>query len=330
MYQTNPLTYPAVTVLISTRNRGDSIVASIRSIMENDYPRFNLIIVDQSENNLTKKVVEPFLSDCRIQYIRTHTRGLGVSHNLGISISDTEIIAITDDDCVVSTNWISEIVKALNSDEQIGLVFGRVDAYNYDRKRGYVPVFDLDKTILLQNINADLHLGLGIGASMALRKKVWELVKGFDETLGPGSPFGSLEDRDFAIRVLLANYFVYYTTDVRVVHYGFRRSKELRKLAFEDWLGFGASYAKYLKCGHPSISRYMLVNMWLEQAVVRALKTSINDNRISKITPVFSFWLGFVIGIFSKVDYSSGRFVSEQPFPNLVHSLAIQAINKFT
>src|SRR5437868_11487407 len=87
---------PPVTVVVATRNRGDSVVMAIKSILSNDYPDFELLIVDQSENDLTEKAVRPYLTDPRFGYLKTASHGLGVSHNLGISQAKAEIIAITD------------------------------------------------------------------------------------------------------------------------------------------------------------------------------------------------------------------------------------------
>jgi GT2 family glycosyltransferase len=319
-----------VSVIVATRNRGNSIIATIKSILQNQYPFFELLIIDQSENDLTQKAIQPFLSDRRIRYFKTNTRGLGISHNLGVNLALNEIIALTDDDCTVSPNWISTIIEAFKINDRIGIVFGKVLSSKYNHKAGYIPVFERNEATLLQNIKSNLFLGLGIGASLALRKSVWLLVKGFDEMLGPGSPLGSLEDRDFAIRVLLAGYFVYYTPKVIVVHYGFRPNKLLPKQAFEDWLGFGANYAKYLKCGHWSITYYMVGQMWLGQAVKKLLFCLITERRIGYVTPVVSFWLGFLVGLFSKLDYTSLRFAEKQKIPRYLHANVSQFLNRFT
>jgi len=57
---------PAITVVIPTRDRGDSILLPIRTLLENDYDRFEVRIVDQSESNATATSVAPFLVDPRV------------------------------------------------------------------------------------------------------------------------------------------------------------------------------------------------------------------------------------------------------------------------
>lgn len=144
---------------------------------------------------------------------------------------------------------------------------------------------------------------------MGVRRSAWEAVQGFDEMLGPGAPLGSLEDRDIAIRMLAAGLAVSHVPGPRVVHSGFRFNRELRKMAFRDWLGFGSSYAKYLKCGHWEISRYMLGQMWWGQAVQRSLRRLRHERRLRNVTPVVSFWLGFIYGLLTRVNRRTGHFV---------------------
>ena len=51
---------PPVSVIVATRNRGDSIVNTVNSILANNYPNFELYVIDQSDDDLTEKAVEPF------------------------------------------------------------------------------------------------------------------------------------------------------------------------------------------------------------------------------------------------------------------------------
>src|SRR6476646_6072108 len=90
-----------VTVVIPTRNRGDSVVRTIRTTLLNGYPDLELIVVDQSDDNRTEISLQPLLSERHISYIRTTTRGLSAALNVGVALAQTGIIAITGDDCEV-------------------------------------------------------------------------------------------------------------------------------------------------------------------------------------------------------------------------------------
>ena len=130
-----------VTVVIPTRNRGDSVVRTIRTTLLNGYPDLELIVVDQSDDNRTEISLQPLLSDPRISCIRTTTRGLSAALNVGIALAQTEIIAITGDDCEVDKDWLKELVAAFAIDPRIGIVFGNVLPGPHDRSLGFIPAY---------------------------------------------------------------------------------------------------------------------------------------------------------------------------------------------
>lgn len=87
-------------------------------------------------------MVDQFRYDPRFHYLRSSTKGLGRGHNAAIALTQSELIAITDDDCVVPPNWLSAVVGVLAADERVGVVFGSVLPCDYDATTGYVPVFE--------------------------------------------------------------------------------------------------------------------------------------------------------------------------------------------
>jgi len=45
---------PPVTVVVSTRNRSEYILKTVQSVLLNDDPNFDVLVMDQSENDLTE------------------------------------------------------------------------------------------------------------------------------------------------------------------------------------------------------------------------------------------------------------------------------------
>jgi GT2 family glycosyltransferase len=308
----SPLSFPPISVVISTRNRGASIIAPVKSILSNNYPDFEVVVLDQSETGLTREALQPFMANPNFNYIHSSSRGLGIGHNLAVKQARNELIAITDDDCEVPPDWLERLAEAFSSDSRIGLVFGNVLASEYDILTGYIPVFERNQPRLLTSINDDLYQGLGIGACLGIKRSAWQSVEGFDEMLGPGSPFGSLEDRDMGIRLLLAGYYVYQTPTFSVIHSGFRNNEQLPVLAFQDWFGFGSCYAKYLKCGFFNLTDYFLIKMWFHRALLPSLRKLIKYHRIGSITPIFSFWVGFFISLLTPLDRTNSKFMNKK------------------
>src|SRR5690606_33229844 len=112
----------AVSVIICTRNRGDQITAAVRSVLASTFSHFEFLIIDQSTNNETEQAVASFAHDRRLRLVRSDTVGKGNALNLGLSLAQGEIIALTDDDCIVPRDWLGQIVDLFNENPQLGVV----------------------------------------------------------------------------------------------------------------------------------------------------------------------------------------------------------------
>ena len=117
---------PSVSVVISTRDKGDSVVATVRGILACEYPRFDVRIVDQSKDDRTEAALRPLCGDPRVVYLRSDTAGLSSGLNAGILGAQSEFVAITGDDCEIPRNWLAASATALQVDPRVGIVFGNV------------------------------------------------------------------------------------------------------------------------------------------------------------------------------------------------------------
>jgi GT2 family glycosyltransferase len=302
---------PPVSVVISTYNRGDSIIGTIQSILLNDYPHFKIIIVDQSENDLTETSLQPFLNNPSIHYIRTAMRGVSIGRNLGIANAENEFIAITDDDCETPKNWVSELANALIADSRIGIVFGNVLPGPHDHTAGFIPIYVRNNPFLARSIS-EKYRANGLAACMGLRRSVWQKLNGFDEMLG--WIFKGAEDVDFTVRTLMARYFVYETPKLWVVHHGFRNWKQGLTLIQNYSYGTGAMFAKYLKCGYWSVARFLLHLTWRwgfgrSQMPDGLLIPAGLGNRPYQLLRLAAFAKGFLAGVIKPVDRTTGHYV---------------------
>jgi GT2 family glycosyltransferase len=250
-----------VSVVIGTRNHGDSIAVTLETILANDYRAFDVTVVDQSTNDQTQVSVAPFLRDPRVCYIRTPTRGLARGQNIGIAAARGELIAITDDDCRAPSSWVRNIVDAFEMDSQIGVVLGNVLAAPYDPRAGFTQCYIRAEPFLAHRVS-EKHRVEGIGANMACRRRVWQALNGLDEMLGAGTPLYAAEETDFIIRALLLGYFVYETPNVFVTHHGFRTWDTGNSLIQGYICGLTAMYVKYLKCARWSALLPLLHQTW--------------------------------------------------------------------
>src|SRR5690606_30739416 len=88
-----------VTVVIPTYNRAKFITRAIDSILKQTTPNWKLLIVDDGSKDKTKEVVECYLQDPRIRYVRLNkNKGVCYALNHALSLVDTKYFSQLDAD----------------------------------------------------------------------------------------------------------------------------------------------------------------------------------------------------------------------------------------
>jgi GT2 family glycosyltransferase len=289
-----------VSVLVCTRNRPESLLRTVRSILADAAPDFELLVMDQSDGHESEQALAEFASDPRLRYTRTRARGKGASLNHGLRLARGAVVACTDDDCVASPGWSRAMAAAMERHPRVAVVFCNVVPEPYDTSTGYVPAYQRTTERVLSSV-ADAKRGLGLGAGMALRREVVLSFGGFDEAFGPGARFCSGDDWDISLRALLHGWQVYDTPAVSVLHYGFRSWAEGRVHARRDWIAIGALCAKPIRAGHLSGLRLAAWQFGVE-AVWPPVRDLLRFRRPSGLSRIAGFALGFRDGLLTAVD----------------------------
>lgn len=183
---TEPIT--SISVIIPARNEALNIEACIHSILANDYPRykFEVIVVDDHSEDNTAALVEAF-GDRRVRLIRLADLLDGQRLNAykkkalttGIELSNGELIVTTDADCIVSSQWLSNIATIYQKENPV-MVIGPVDFIKNGR---LVEVFQSLDFMTMQGITGAVNrLKLGNmcnGANLAFSKAAFQQVGGY-------------------------------------------------------------------------------------------------------------------------------------------------------
>jgi glycosyltransferase involved in cell wall biosynthesis len=89
---------PKVSVIIPTYNRKKLVVRAIKSVINQTYRNWELIIVDDGSTDNTKEAIKPFLENKKIKYFYQKNKGVCAARNLGIQKAKGEYIALLDSD----------------------------------------------------------------------------------------------------------------------------------------------------------------------------------------------------------------------------------------
>jgi glycosyltransferase involved in cell wall biosynthesis len=114
---------PTVSIIIPAYNNATYLTEAIQSVLDQTYPHFELIVVNDASPDHTSKVVRQF-NDPRIRYlIHEQNRGLSAARNTGIRASRGELVALLDGDDLFHPRKLREHVDFLEKHPEIGVSY---------------------------------------------------------------------------------------------------------------------------------------------------------------------------------------------------------------
>ncbi len=179
--------YPSLSIIVPVLNMAKTIRSTLESLVKLEYPESSLeiIVVDGKSRDSTRKIVQEF----PVKLVDQEGNGLNAARNTGIKCSVGEIIAFTDGDCIVPSDWAQRIAHNF-LEPSIGFVGGTMEGY--DRTSllsNYMDesLFQSKPGFRIRIETTDLHLmQFPAGANMAFRRKSLAKVKFFDERITYG------------------------------------------------------------------------------------------------------------------------------------------------
>ncbi|MEM4620695.1 MAG: glycosyltransferase [Desulfurococcaceae archaeon] len=241
------------------------IKSFINSLLSNKYEKWELIIVDQNEDDSIEKNLKNdflyFMQNKKIKYYKVDFKGLSKSRNYGLKFlsDDVDIVAFPDDDCEYPENLLKKVLEKFEKEKDLDFITG----ISIDKNLNIVSngkFLSKDSLINFRNIWL-----AGISYTIFVRKYIIDDLQSkrevFDERLGVGSGtiFGSGEETDFLFILLKMGKRGKYFTDI-VVYHPIKDTDRKRNISYSA--GLGAVLRKNF-FWHPSVIgllvRYLLI-----------------------------------------------------------------------
>ncbi|MFH1663560.1 MAG: glycosyltransferase family A protein [archaeon] len=114
----------SASIVILTFNREKVIGRTLKAMLEQNYPEYEIIIINDASKDNTKKVLEKFSNMKKITVINNEKeKGPCAARNQGIKFAKNDLIIVMDDDCIPEKNWLKTMIKGFDSDK-VGMVSG--------------------------------------------------------------------------------------------------------------------------------------------------------------------------------------------------------------
>jgi cellulose synthase/poly-beta-1,6-N-acetylglucosamine synthase-like glycosyltransferase len=173
---------PLISVIIPVRNEELTIWNTLTCLAQQEYKRFQVIVVDDASEDQTFWVASHFEMP-NLQVARNRGSGKKAAITTGVALARGSIIATTDADCSPSPEWLT-LIREEFQDPKTMMAFGCV------RMAGDESYFsslqEMEFSSLVGTAAATAGLGfptLCNGANLAFRKKVFSEVKGYHGNL---------------------------------------------------------------------------------------------------------------------------------------------------
>jgi glycosyltransferase involved in cell wall biosynthesis len=207
---------PKISVIIPLFNKERHVRKTLESALAQTFGDFEIVVVnDGSTDNSEAEVLA--LDDSRINYFKTENRGVSAARNLGISKSQSELIAFLDADDFWKPEHLADIFALYANFTEAGLLCSNyVQAYSETRQREpkFIGLPDFPWRGIVPDFFCSSYVDrIAWTSALAVPKKVLEEVGHFDEniTLGAG------EDLDLWIRIAL-KFPVAFDSKISAVH----------------------------------------------------------------------------------------------------------------
>jgi glycosyltransferase involved in cell wall biosynthesis len=229
-----------ISLILATKGRVEEVERFLQSLTRQGTSIFELIIVDQNEDNRLAAVLDKTNFTFPIAHLRSEV-GLSRARNVGVAFATGDVIAFPDDDCWYPGGLLGRVIEELQRQPEISGLTGRSEdgqgrpsGGSFSRRKGLLNIKNVWKK--------------GISYTIFLRSQVCAAIGPFDEELGVGARtrFGSGEESDYLIRGTKLGFNIQYLPDLVVFHKNsILYNKKDRKKAFQYGMGMGRVLSKH-------------------------------------------------------------------------------------
>ncbi|MDF5726716.1 MAG: glycosyltransferase family 2 protein [Rhizonema sp. PD38] len=181
-----------ISVIIPVYQVEKYIAATIKSVLEQTYTNFELIIVDDGSTDKSREICQQF-TDPRIKIIFQENRGVAAARNTGIRNAQGEYLALLDADDLWLPEKLAKHVAHLETSPSVGVSFCR-SAF-IDEQGKPLGIYQISKLQDITPLDLICRTPIGNGSVPVMRREVFEDIKFSDNLYGVVENFYFDDDR---------------------------------------------------------------------------------------------------------------------------------------
>lgn len=216
---------PLVSIIIINYNGRALLENCFKSLAQVNYSNFETILVDNNSDDDSIQYVKENFSDSIIIKLEKNY-GFAYPNNVGAKNAKGKYLLFLNNDTEVKPDFLSELVNTMEEDQKIGICQSMLLNPNGDVDSSGDFIDDIGISYSskekVENVREILSAK---GASMMIRKSVFEKLGGFDEKF-----YISFEDVDLGWRSWILGYKVVIVPESIVYHIGGQTIKNMNSV----------------------------------------------------------------------------------------------------
>ncbi len=209
-------------IVIPNLNGANWLKDCIESIYSQTFSDFELIIVDNASTDESLQIAESYVGRQNYTLIKNSTNtGFSAAVNAGINISKGQYVVLFNNDAFAQPNWLSELIKTADTDENIfavqGLMIRHYERDICDDAGDYVTLFGFackrGDGLYHKRYNKPGRIFSACGGASLYRKSILDKIGLFDELF-----FAYFEDVDISWRANSLGYKNMYNPNAVCYH----------------------------------------------------------------------------------------------------------------
>ena len=220
-----------ISLIIATMGRVEELRDLFDSLVAQNHPALDVILVDQNRDERLAPVVAAYAPQLTLRHMRSPRPHANAARNLGLRAAIGDIVAFPDDDCTLPPGTLARVARSFGDPGLEVLTgpaaspTGGLGSGRWHSQGGPITLATVWTSVIEFNLWLRRDTALALG--------------GFDENLGPGSAHGSAEGNDLVCRAMAAGLRAEYEPTLLVLHPDKRLSDVAAERAYRYGMGLG-------------------------------------------------------------------------------------------
>jgi glycosyltransferase involved in cell wall biosynthesis len=288
-----------ISLIVTTReDRVDKLRRFLASVSHGIRKPFEVVLVSQECGELIAPLLQEYQGGCCIKHVASVRCGISRARNIGLRHASGQVLAFPDDDCWYAADTLSGIVERFTSNP--GDAFVCTSFVDPVRRLPFGHKRTAKTNVPISLINA---FTFPISGNIFINRSLIKGVIDFDERLGVGAEWGSGEETDLILSLLLDGHQGTFVPAITVYHEINYDRPELfpASKVFDYSRGFGAVIAKSI------VQRKQYALSWeymdlLARATIRLILAAVAFRKSSCLV-YLSKIRGMLTGLFEGAGY---------------------------